>query len=168
MKKTSTILFLSILISLNVMSQPTRNWGTYYGNPGDDKGNAVITDASGNVYITGQTASNISGISTAGAHQVVYGGGTTDAFLIKFNSAGVRQWGTYYGGTGDDVGYALAVDASGNVYLTGTTNSGGAISTAGAFQVSFAGSTDAFLVKFNSAGVQQWATYYGDTGSEER
>ena len=45
-----------------------------------------------------------SGIATTGAHQTTYGG-DYDAFLVKFNSSGVRQWGTYYGGTGDDNGF---------------------------------------------------------------
>ena len=46
-----------------------------------------------------------------------------DAFLVKFNSSGVRQWGTYYGGTGNDMAYSCATDASGNIYLSGYTTS---------------------------------------------
>ena len=60
---------------------------------------SCATDASGNVYLAGDTNST-TGIATTGAHQTTYGGGYYDAFLVKFNSSGVRQWGTYYGGTG--------------------------------------------------------------------
>lgn len=103
-------------------------------------------------------------ITTAGSHQQAYGGGYEDAFLVKFDSVGVRQWGTYYGGNDDESGTSCATDASGNVYLTGAAYniSGTVIATAGSHQQYFAGgSLDAYLVKFNSAGVRQWGTYYG-------
>ena len=61
----------------------------------------------------------------------------------------VRQWGTYYGGTGDDRGYSCATDASGNIYLSGWTRSTSGIATTGAHQTTNGGSLDAFLVKFN-------------------
>ena len=74
-----------------INAQPTRNWGTYYGGSLRDEALSVVTDVSGNVYITGRTAST-TGISTGGSHQPVYGGGSYDFFLAKFNSAGVIQW----------------------------------------------------------------------------
>ena len=61
-------------------------------------GYSCATDASGNIYLSGDTSST-SGIATTGAHQTTLEEGY-DAFLVKFNSSGVRQWGTYYGGTG--------------------------------------------------------------------
>ena len=73
-----------------------------------------------------------------------------DAFLVKFNSSGVRQWGTYYGGTGDDKGRSCATDASGNIYLAGQTRSNSGIATTGAHQTTSGGSDDAFLVKFDA------------------
>src|SRR5690606_20259205 len=79
-----------------------------------------------------------------------------------------RLWGTYYGGAGDDLGYSCATDASGNVYMAGwtTSNTGTIIATTGSHQSTFGGSSDAFLVKFNTDGIRQWATYYGGSGSE--
>ena len=62
-----------------------------------------------------------------------------DAFLVKFNSSGVRQWGTYYGGTNDDNGYSCATDASGNIYLSGIYYSTSGIATTGAHQTTFRG-----------------------------
>ncbi|MBL7954391.1 MAG: SBBP repeat-containing protein [Flavobacteriales bacterium] len=140
------------------------DWATYYGGTLLDEGQAVATDASGNVYLAGLTRSTGS-ISTAGAHLVAAPGGR-NAFLAKFNNAGVRQWATYYGGTGNDFGLSVATDAAGNVYLAGYTSSTTGISTAGSHQAALGGSDDAFLVKFNAAGVRQWGTYYGGTGAD--
>jgi hypothetical protein len=99
-----------------------------------------------------------SGISTIGAHQSAYGGGYSDGFLVKFDSNGLRQWGTYYGGSLLDVSFSCATDASGNVYMSGNTQSSAGIATSGAHQTTV---NDAFLVSFNSSGVRQSGTYYG-------
>ncbi|MES2679714.1 MAG: SBBP repeat-containing protein [Bacteroidota bacterium] len=145
-----------------------RLWGTYYGGAASEYGNSCATDALGNVYLTGFTQSAAAGgseIATIGAHQINLGG-FADAFLVKFNASGVRQWGTYYGGNGDDVGNACITDAAGNVYLPGYTQTatGNIIATNGSHQSAFGGDIDAFLVKFNTAGVRQWGTYYGGVG----
>ena len=153
-----------------------RLWSTYYGGVGDDQIYNCVTDASGNVYVGGITSSS-TGISTPGSHQANYGGGGAgmtfgigDAFLAKFNAAGVRQWGSYYGGTGDDGFYYCAIDAQANVYFSGTTtsNTGTIMATAGGHQASYGGgSNDAVLVKFDQNGNRLWGSYYGGTGSEE-
>ncbi len=145
-----------------------RQWGTYYGGPVREFGMNVAIDNSGNSYLCGQSlgsAGNI--ISTPGSHQPLFGG-TGDAFVVKFDANGVRQWGTFYGDAGLEGGNAVAVDASGNVYLAGKTDAPttNVISTAGVHQQNFGGIEDAFLVKFNSAGVRQWGTYYGGTGTD--
>ena len=134
-------------------------WATYYGGDGNDYGNGVATDGSLNVYITGTTAST-NGIASSGAFQTSKKG-ATNAFLAKFNTAGVRQWGTYYGGAKNDYGTGLATDGSGNVYMEGETNSLSGLGTNGAYQVYLVGNNDAFLAKFNSSGALQWGTYYG-------
>lgn len=145
-----------------VIDPPTRLWGTYYGGSAywGDYGRAVATDGSGNVYMVGETAST-NAIATAGAHQTVNSLGTRDAFLVKFNNNGERQWGTYYGGTGAELGLSVAADSDGKVYIAGNTASATSISTPGAHQVAYGGSYDGFLVKFNADGVRQWGTYYG-------
>lgn len=152
----------------------TRLWGTYYGGAGDEESNSCTTDALGNVYMAGYTTSNTSTrIATAGSHQLTYGGSSSagggDAFLVKFNSSGARQWATYYGGAANDYGSSCATDASGNVYLAGSSGSTvtGVIATAGSYQsASGGGGGDAMLVKFNGSGVRLWATYYGGTADE--
>lgn len=152
-------------------SNGVRQWGTYYGDGPNDRGYSCNMDASGNVYLAGYTQSNGGTfIASPGSHQNTYGGGTYDAFLVKFNSSGVRQWGTYYGGSGNDFGQSCNIDASGNVYLAGYTQSNGgtSIATPGTHQDVYGGGThDAFIVKFNSSGVRQWGTYYGGSGEEQ-
>jgi len=141
-----------------------RQWATYLGGSGDDRGSDCATDANGNVFLSGSTTSS-SGIATTGSHQSTYAG-IGDAFLAKFNSAGVRQWATYYGGSNGEDGFACAIDGNGSVFIAGSTWSAAGIATAGSHQSTLVGTTwaDAFLVKFNTSGVRQWATYYG--GSE--
>jgi hypothetical protein len=152
----------AFLVKFN--SSGVRQWGTFYGGSGDDKGGSCATDASGNVYLAGD-ASSTTGIATTGAPQTTYGG-RNDAFLVKFNSSGVRQWGTYYGGSGREYGRSCATDANGNVYLAGDAESTTGIATTGAHQTTFGGYNDAYLVKFNSSGARQWGTYYGGTTAE--
>jgi hypothetical protein len=151
-----------------IIDPVVRLWGTYYGGIGEDRGFDCATDAFGNVYMSGSTYAN-SVMATAGAHQSFHGGGIHDAYLVKFNSAGIRLWGTYYGGSEFDFGYSCTTDATGNVYMSGWTgtNSGNSIATPGSHQATFGGGIyDAFLVKFNSAGIRQWGTYYGGSGVE--
>ncbi len=142
-------------------------WATYFGGGLTDGGRSIVSDNDGNIYMVGFTNSP-SNISTPGAHQDTLGG-ENDIFLVKFNSAGIRQWATYYGGSGNENPLnenPIAIDDSGNIYLTGTTFSSNGISTPGAYQENINGGQDAFIVKFNSAGARLWATYYGGAYSE--
>ncbi len=145
-----------------------RLWGTYYGGIADDFGQSVCTDASGNVYMAGITSSGTGTvIATVGSHQALKAA-ANDGFLVKFDAAGIRQWGTYYGGSGPDNAYSCAVDLSGNVYIAGSSSSSGGtvIATATSHQPLKSAGNDAYLVKFNSSGVRQWATFYGGGGSD--
>jgi hypothetical protein len=146
-----------------------RIWGTYYGGSNDDYMDDIAFDQAGNIFISGITASS-SGtvIATSNGFQPFFSAGLFDAFMVKFDPGGVRQWGTYYGGTGFDLGFNCATDKSGNVYLSGSTNSGAGISTVGSHQPAFGGGTfDGFLVKFNTSGSRLWATYYGGSADED-
>jgi len=142
-------------------------WGTYYGDAGTESAYSCVLDATGNIFICGIATSTI-GIATAGAHQTSYGGGTSDAFITKFNNSGVRQWGTYYGGTGGDHGISCSSNSAGDVFMTGHTNSTGSIASLGSYQSTYGGgANDAYAVKFSAAGVRQWATYLGDSGDDK-
>lgn len=156
----------AFLVKFN--SSGVRQWATHYGGTGTDNGYFCVTDAQNNVYLSGFTdCTNTLVIATPGSHQTTYGAGGLDAFIVKFNSNGVRQYGTYYGGSGEDRGYGCMVDANNYVYLTGKTSSGNNISTTGSHQAFNAGGNfDAFFVKFSPTFQRHWGTFYGSTGDE--
>ncbi|MBN8669318.1 MAG: T9SS type A sorting domain-containing protein [Chitinophagales bacterium] len=132
-----------------------RMWGTYYFWTG-----AICVDGSGNLY-TGSDQGNIAS-TTGGSHQTTFGGGFKDGFISKFSNTGSRLWATYYGGSGDEYIYELDCDGNANVYVSGSTTSTNNIATTGSFLPSSTGG-GAFIVKFNTAGVRQWGTYYAST-----
>ena len=143
-------------------------WGTYYGGNGGDEGIRLAVDHFGSIYITGNTFSS-NGIATTGAYRTSFSGGSVwgDAFLAKFSTLGSLLWGTYYGGNNDDGGNGVATDKTGNIYITGYTNSTSGIATLGAYQTSFGGGEfDIFLAKFSSLGNLLWGSYYGGIGTD--
>ncbi len=139
----------------------TVTWRTYFGGLKDDYINAIVCDASNNIYITGQTASSTT-IASGGAYQVSLQG-INDAFAAKINGAtGALTWGTYYGGTAQEQGFGIALDASNNVYITGQTNSVISVATPLAYQTLLSGTNDAFVAEISSSGnALVWGTYYG-------
>lgn len=154
----------AILVKFDVNGQ--RLWSTYNGGTMHDISSAVTVDSNGDVIITGHSEST-TGIATIGAYATTYGF-NYDVFITKFNTNGVRQWGTYYGDTGIDEAYGITTDATNNIYITGFTNSLFGISTGSAFQNISGGLTDAFIAKFNPAGTNLvWGTYYGGSGDEK-
>ncbi len=150
-----------------VIIDPVLRWATYFGGPGSENYPIVSADTAGNAYIAGVTQSS-SNIATTGAYQTVYSGNTTwDLFCAKFSAQGSLQWATYYGGNG---GYqdceAMTAAPNGDVYLAGESNISG-LATSGAYQQTMAGLSDGLLLKFNTNGLRQWATYYGGSNPDE-
>ncbi len=138
-----------------------RLWATYYGGLSTEYGYDVATDPSGNVYLSGYTSS-ATGIASGGFQNTF--GGDIDAFIVKFDASGNRLWASYYGDIGVEIGWSVATDLTGNVYLAGQTSSNSAISSMG-FQNTLGGISDGFLVKFDQLGNRLWATYYGGAGT---
>src|SRR5690606_13103993 len=94
-----------------------------------------------------------------------YGGGLSDHFLVKFDGNGVRQWGTYMGGSNAELnGPYIAKDEWGDIYMAGDTHSPDNIESAGSHQFTKSGYQDMYLVKFNSNGYKVWGTYFGGSG----
>ncbi|MEX1190713.1 MAG: hypothetical protein WEA99_01985, partial [Brumimicrobium sp.] len=151
----------AFLVKFN--SNGIRDWGSYYGGSSSESGTSCATDGSGNIYLAGKSSS-VSNIASGG-HQNTYGGGYADAYLVKFNSSGVLQWGTYYGGSDREWDGYCATDNNDNVFLSSSTNGFNNISSSG-HQNSLGGLRDAFLVKFNSSGIRQWGTFYGGSSNE--
>jgi hypothetical protein len=98
-------------------------YSTYLGGGVADQGNGIAVDSSGNAYVVGQTVST--NFPTLNAFQAALGGPNFfDAFVTKLNAAGnALLYSTYLGGSGVDIGSAIAVDPGGNAYVTGYTSS---------------------------------------------
>lgn len=146
---------------------PVLQWATYYGGAMDENMNmgSIDGDNAGNVYLSGFSNST-NNIATTGSHQATHTG-LNDGFLSKFNANGTLVWSTYYGGTGQDYGMGVAYDTTGSVFVVGYSNSTSGIATTGSYQAALAGSTDAFIVKFDSTGLRQWASYYGGSSADQ-
>ena len=111
---------------------PVLAYSTYLGGSGGDYGSAIAVDASGNAYVVGQSTSN-NLPTTPDAFQTKHGG-LDDVFLTKLNAVGsALLYSTYLGGSGEDFGSGIAIDASGDAYVTGQTYSSNFPITPGAF-----------------------------------
>jgi hypothetical protein len=128
-------------------------YSTFFGgstpSSGETVGGGVAVDLSSNVYITGGT--NFTDMPVLNAFSGTLTGGL-DIFVASLNPAAVTGtqllYSTYLGGTGDDIGYGIAVDSSANAYITGsTTSTDFPVAGTGVFQPSQGGGTDAFLAK---------------------
>jgi len=145
-----------------------RVFSTYFGGTGPESGNGIVADGSNNILVCGQTGSaDLPIANPGGAYTQAVGGGISDAFVAEFSSAGILIWSTYYGGNGDDKGSDICCDAANNICITGYTVSTNFPVSAGAYQTSAKGSDDCFVVKFNSSGIRQWATYYGGSDIDD-
>lgn len=142
-------------------------WGTYVGGElgvhEEDVVWALALDAQGDVYVAGRT-SGVAGIGSPGAHQPNFGGGPSDAYVLRLGAQGQRIWGTYYGGSGSDIGYGVALGPDGVVYLGGQSSSDTSIATPGTFQPVKAAMGDGFIARLDDSGARVWGTYFG--GSE--
>jgi hypothetical protein len=123
---------------------------TFLGGYSNDYGKSIVLDGGGNVYVTGETVSpNFP--TTDGAYATSYNRGSKDAFVSKFNSGLTSLLAsTFLGGISHDYGKSIAIDAGGNVYVTGTTHSTDFPTTAGACDTSSHGDGNVFVSKFNS------------------
>jgi|GEM_PF-2311475 len=145
---------------------------TLSGGGSYSEGLAMAVDAAGNAYLTGQTSANALPV-TADAFQKTSGGGY-DAFVAKLNQSGGIAYLSYLGGSGNDTGYGLAVDNSGNVYVTGSTDSPNFPVTPGAFQSNPVLNSGlsyyqvAFITKVNVNGTLGYSSLHGLGGDEGR
>ena len=128
-------------------SAGTQQWVSRYNGPGnnEDRAYAIVVDNSDNLIITGSSRSTNSA-------------GSEDYATVKYNSAGTQLWAQRYNGTGNNVdrAYAIVVDNTDNVYITGSSRS-----------TTFAGSEDYATLRYNPAGAEQWVTRYNGSGNNE-
>ncbi len=142
---------------------PVLSYSTYLGGSAGDFGNAIAVDASGNAYVTGETSSI--NFPTKNPSQSASGGGV-DAFVAKLDPTGsTLVYSTYLGGGAGESGKGIAVDASGNAYVTGSTSSSN-FPTKNPFQAAFGGGSDVFVAKLDTTGSLIYSTFLGGSGDE--
>jgi len=143
---------------------PVLTYASFLGGAGIDEARGVAVDGRGNAYVTGWTTSANFPI-TSGAHQTALAGGS-DAFVTRLDATGkTRVYSTYFGGAADDIGEGIAVDATGNAYVTGVTSSSN-FPVLGQYQ-SFGGASDAFVAKFSPSGTLLYSTFLGGSSNDE-
>ncbi len=137
-------------------------YSTYLGGAADDYGYGIAVDADGSACVTGFTKS--ANFPTLNAYQNALGGGD-DLFVARLSGAGdALVYSTYLGGSADDIGYALALDALGNAYITGRSYSTN-FPILDACQSSFQGGlADCVVAKLSSIGAPAYMTYLGGNG----
>ncbi|MGH9510407.1 MAG: SBBP repeat-containing protein, partial [Terriglobales bacterium] len=135
-------------VSKPLVIDPVLSYSTYLGGSGGDAGFGIAVDSSGNAYVTGAT--NSTNFPTANPFQAALAG-SFDAFVTKLSAAGnALVYSTYLGGIDADIGFGIAVDASGNAYVTGRADSTN-FPTANPFQAAIAGGgRDAFVTKISA------------------
>jgi hypothetical protein len=145
-------------------------YSTYLGGSGDDQSSSIAVDSTGNAYVTGSTGSP--DFPTQDPLQPALGGGDCelpcpDAFVTKLNAAGsALVYSTYLGGSNADLGIGIALDLTGNAYVTGRTYSPD-FPTQNPFQAALNGFIDAFVTKLNAAGsALVYSTYLGGSDLE--
>lgn len=144
-------------------------YSTYLGGSASDVGFGIAIDAAGLAYVTGY-ATSFDFPVTSSAFDRFFGGGV-DVFVTKLNASGTRLvYSTFLGGSGFDVGFAIAVDGLGQAHVTGHTNSSTFPTTFGAFDTVYArmGVADAFLTKLSASGsTLSYSSYLGGDNNHD-
>ncbi|MCP4691897.1 MAG: hypothetical protein GY859_27885, partial [Desulfobacterales bacterium] len=133
---------------------PVMEWNTFVGSSAVDTTRGVAVDASGNIYVVGYSSLSWGPGATGYA-------GLEDAFVAKYDVNGFLLWNTFLGGASDDRGEAIALDESGNVYVTGYSKA-----SWGSPTNPHAGLKDVFVAKLNNDGDRQWHTFLGSASDD--
>jgi hypothetical protein len=143
-------------------------WAKEFAGTGSSNSNAIAIDASGKIYVSGYFSGTVDFDPNAGVYNLTAAGSNfRDAFVLKIDSLGNLIWARCMGGTNDDFGFGISIDASANVYTTGTFQG---ISDydpgAAVFNLISAGNTDVFVSKLDSSGNFVWAKGMGGTDND--
>lgn len=133
-------------------------WAEHFGGGGQAQGSGIAVDNGGDIVVTGQYSRDIEIGGTRYQSQ-----GNEDVFVVKLDAEGKPLWSHSFGGKGHDYGGSAAVDAKGNVYLTGFFT--GAIDFGGG-PMRAKGVHDIFLVKLSPSGKLVWSRRYGDAADQ--
>ena len=143
--------------------QANFEWAKSFGGTSTDQGYSIALDSSGNVYTTGRFQGTADFDPGAGTNNLT-AQGDYDVFIQKLDPSGNFLWAKSFGGTSYDVGYSIALDASGNIYTTGLF--GGTVDFdpgAGTNNLTAQGNFDVFIQKLDPSGNFLWAKSFGGT-----
>ncbi len=161
--------FDGMLVKFNPEGE--RIWGTYFGGSQSESFLCITIDQADNIYLAGETLSlNLPVLNAYQSTASAETGLTSEGIVVKFNVAGELLASTYFGGTGADRIFGIDHNASGDIFVAGSTTSTD-LPTLNAHQGTI-GSTfsntpfDAFLAKFNAGSDLAWSTYYGGSDSD--
>ncbi|KAA9331919.1 SBBP repeat-containing protein [Adhaeribacter soli] len=129
-------------------------WAMKAGGNGADSGADIALDGSGNSYITGTFV----GTANFGGISLTSSSGSDDVFIVKYDASGTVLWAVKGGGPGNDKGLSIAIDASGNSYVTGTFRG---TASFGSTTLTSSSLSDAFTAKYNASGAVVWAVKGG-------
>ncbi len=138
--------------AVKLNSSGVLTWSTFLGGTGIDTGTGIALDGS-NVFVAGTSD------TTWGSPKSAFGAGSTAAFAARLSSSGGRNWNTFLGGSGSSSAAGIATDASGIVYVVGSSTA-----TWGSPLQSFGGVQDAFAARLKNDGVLVWSTFLGGGG----
>ena len=133
-------------------------WANYYGSYNHELSNAICTDATGNIFITGRFKE----YTTLGNY-TLNAEGEYDVFIAKLNDEGEVVWAKSAGGIANDNSYDICTDDLGNIYITGSFNNS---ITFGAITLNSSGQEDFFLAKYDNSGNVLWAKSAGGTSAD--
>ncbi|HEY6767793.1 MAG TPA: SBBP repeat-containing protein [Candidatus Sulfotelmatobacter sp.] len=162
----------AFVTAITASNTPGYLYSTYLGGEGKDDAFAIAADSAGNAYVTGQTFSTQFPVKNALTGLSSLSGGP-HAFVASLNPAGTAlNYSTYLGGSGTEAGDGIAVDTSGNAYVTGYTTSSDFPVTQSTFSggISTSFDTDAFVSELNINGTSlslPFSTFLGGTGDED-
>ncbi len=138
-------------------------YSTYVGGAGSDIFYGIAVDSAGQAWVTGSSSSGDFPVVSAYQPRLI---GSQDAVVMKLGASGNVLYSTYFGLSGSVNGRGIALDASGNAYVTGYISPGSVPATLGAFQASPQGGEDAFAAKFSTSGTLVYCTYLGGTSDD--
>jgi hypothetical protein len=142
-------------------------YSTLIGGAEKEECYGIAVDAAGNAYVTAETESS-DHPTTVGAYDTTFNG-DADVAVSKLNPSGsALLYSTFIGGADEEEGWRVAIDDSGNAYLIGPTHSADYPTTAGAYDETFNGETDAYITKLNADGSGLiYSTFLGGTGKDQ-
>jgi len=155
--------------TMPLVIDPMLSFSTYLGGSGSDVGWGITTDAAGNVYVTGETASSNFVITPeTSPYQPRSAGGSTDVFVTKMSPTGDVFFSTYLGGSGQDWGWSIKVDSNGSAYVAGGTSSTD-FPLKNPYHSSYGGGTfDGYVTKLTADGsALVYSTYLGGNGNDD-